>query len=171
MSVRILNTWGGYTAKDATALPGDVMQEKVFYNNDGRQVGTGKMLKKIVMPKRSGTHTGSTIWKGFRYTSDDGYRFDGGVITFNDNSLDGHYNSIDGVRHIIGVEIDGIYTMCPSIIGEYTVYAYNVPGVSGRIIPWFYHYGSSIYYAYALNDREIPSNVRNRQIIIHYMDE
>ena len=170
MSVRILNTWGGYTAKDATALPGDVMQEKVFYNNDGRQVGTGKMLKKIVMPKRSGTHTGSTIRKGFRYISEDGYRFDGGATTCANNSLDGHYNSIDGVRHIIGVEIDGIYTTCPSIIGEYTVYAYDVPGVSEPVLPWFYHYGSSIYYAYALNGEEIPSNVRNRQIIIYYMD-
>ena len=95
------------------------------------------MLKKIVMPKRSGTHTGSTIWKGFRYTSDDGYRFDGGAVTFNDNSLDGHYNSIDGVRHIIGVEIDGIYTTCPSIIGGYTVYAYDVPGVSGPLLRGF----------------------------------
>lgn len=171
MSVIIQNISGGMRIKDATATRDDVADGMIFYNNDGRQVGSGKMLKKIVMPKRSGTHTGSTIRRGFRYTSDDGYRFDGGAITFADNSLDGHYNSIDGVRHIIGVEIDGIYTTCPSIIGEYTVYAYAVPGVSGPILPWFYHYGSSIYYAYALNGREIPSNVRNRQIIIYYMDE
>lgn len=30
---------GGGKIKDATALPGDVLKEKVFYNNDGRQVG------------------------------------------------------------------------------------------------------------------------------------
>lgn len=38
---------GGGKIKDATALPSDVAKGKVFYNNDGRQVGTlvGKEVK------------------------------------------------------------------------------------------------------------------------------
>ncbi len=44
MSVRIWNT-GGYRIKDATATPDDVMQGKVFYNNDGRQVGISNSIR------------------------------------------------------------------------------------------------------------------------------
>ena len=37
--------WGGGKIKDATALPEDVREGKIFYNNNGRQAGTGKMPK------------------------------------------------------------------------------------------------------------------------------
>ena len=36
---------GGGKIKDATAVPSDVMKGKVFYNNDGRQIGSSESLK------------------------------------------------------------------------------------------------------------------------------
>ena len=45
---------GGGKIKDATALPSDVLNGKIFYNNNGRQVGTlnqiGYPLKTLVLP-------------------------------------------------------------------------------------------------------------------------
>lgn len=49
MPVLMRGGGGGKKIKDATAVPGDVAQGKVFYNNDGRQVGNGKTLKTYVI--------------------------------------------------------------------------------------------------------------------------
>lgn len=46
---------GGGKIKDATATPQDVMTGKVFYNNEGRQVGTGTVLKMIKISVPNGT--------------------------------------------------------------------------------------------------------------------
>lgn len=46
---------GGGKIKDATALPSDVAKGKVFYNNSGRQVGTGTVLKMIEISVPNGT--------------------------------------------------------------------------------------------------------------------
>ena len=35
--------------KDATAIPSDVMNGKIFYNNDGRQVGSNDNEKHILI--------------------------------------------------------------------------------------------------------------------------
>lgn len=167
MSVIIQNTsGGGIRIKDATATRDDVAEGMIFYNNDGRQVGTGKMVKKIVMPKRSGTYVSKSIRDGFIYPGN-GYSFRY-IREITNNNLKGHYNGIDGVKNIVGVEIDGQYSSCPSLPGEYTVYAYVMD--DGDQYPWFYHYGTTVYYAYIINGQEIPSNVRNRQIIIYYID-
>ncbi len=48
---------GGGKIKDATALPEDVASGKVFYNNDGRQVGNGEIIKKYTFPLARGTKT------------------------------------------------------------------------------------------------------------------
>lgn len=55
MPVLMRGGGGGKKIKDATAVPGDVAQGKVFYNNDGRQVGNGKTLKtyEITIPKNT----------------------------------------------------------------------------------------------------------------------
>lgn len=46
---------GGGKIKDATALPEDVAAGKVFYNNDGKQVGTSKILKNVTLIKGNKT--------------------------------------------------------------------------------------------------------------------
>lgn len=158
---------GGISTKDATAIPADVASGKIFYNAEGRQVGSGKMIKKIIMPKRSGSYTSGTIRDGYRYRSSDGYRF-GSFMEFDDNLIAGHYNGVNGIGHIIGVDIDGIYTTCPSVSTGCTCYTYRNGGYD---YPWFYHYGTWVYYARIINGQEIPSNVRNRQITIYYVDE
>ena len=52
MSVRILNTpGGGYSTKDADAVPGDVKEGKIFYNKEGRKIGEGKFTQeKSIIP-------------------------------------------------------------------------------------------------------------------------
>lgn len=40
---------GGKKIKDATAVPSDVAAGKVFYNNNGRQVGSGMSIKTLSM--------------------------------------------------------------------------------------------------------------------------
>lgn len=43
MPVLMRGGGGGKKIKDATAVPGDVAQGEVFYNNDGRQVGSAEL--------------------------------------------------------------------------------------------------------------------------------
>lgn len=40
MSIRIFGSGGGVVITDATASPSNVLSGKIFYNNDGKQVGT-----------------------------------------------------------------------------------------------------------------------------------
>ena len=40
MSIRIFGSGGGGLITDATAEPDDAINGKIFYNNDGRQIGT-----------------------------------------------------------------------------------------------------------------------------------
>lgn len=49
MPVLMRGGGGGKKIKDATAVPSDVAKGKVFYNNNGRQVGDGKTLKTYVI--------------------------------------------------------------------------------------------------------------------------
>lgn len=72
---------------------------------------------------------------------------------------------INGIRHIVGIEIDGHYSLCPSMLSGYTSYVYYYKGYDK---PWFFHRNGSVYLA---NDDDIPSSVKNRQIIIHYTDK
>lgn len=156
---------GGIRIKDATANPGDVAEGMIFYNNTGRQVGTGEMVKKILMPKQSGSFTEySGVKEGYRYSSTDGYTFSA-FQHFANNYIKGYYNVISGIRHIIGIEIDGRYSLCPSMLSGYTSYVYYE---SGYDRPWFYHYYNSVY---LVNNNNIPSSVKDRQIIIHYTDK
>ena len=58
MPVLMRGGGGGKKIKDATAVPSDVASGKVFYNNGGRQIGTGELvpLKKIVNIKIPPVH-------------------------------------------------------------------------------------------------------------------
>ena len=46
---------GGGKIKDATALPSDVAKGKIFYNNEGKQEGTGTVLKMLKISVPNGT--------------------------------------------------------------------------------------------------------------------
>ena len=89
MSIIIRNTWGGYRTKDATALPDNVEDGKVFYNADGRQVGTGVFKKvKSVIAINNGTYPIAGNYP-FRFL----YKEDGGIdsaysdVDFKDKSV------------------------------------------------------------------------------------
>lgn len=64
---------GGGKIKDATALPSDVAKGKIFYNNQGRQVGTAETLKSQVVNMATGSLTmgilagGSTVIKYYKW--------------------------------------------------------------------------------------------------------
>lgn len=114
---------GGILIKDATATPDDVASGMIFYNNDGRQVGIGKMVKKILFPQDLSTPSESSdTISGYTYSSSDGYTF--GLYDVDTGAFwKGYYCKISGIEHIIGVEIDGHYSFCPSASNSiYTIY-------------------------------------------------
>ncbi len=55
---------GGGKIKDATALPEDVASGKVFYNNDGRQVGSGNAVKSFMFYPSKNTSTPQILLDG-----------------------------------------------------------------------------------------------------------
>ena len=116
MSVRVWNTGGGYRIKDATAAPDDVMQGKVFYNNDGRQIGNGTFLREksiVLLPEMAGS--GSNI--GNRVGTQISYNHYGHgtnaflLESFETNSYAVIGNKIESDIHIVsGVVVNGIRT-------------------------------------------------------------
>lgn len=49
MPVLMRGGGGGKKIKDATAVPSDVANGKIFYNNDGRQIGSGESFKSVTL--------------------------------------------------------------------------------------------------------------------------
>lgn len=116
MSVRVWNTGGGYRIKDATATPDDVMKGKVFYNNDGRQVGSGVFLreKSIVLLSEmagSGSNIGNRVGARISYNEfgygENAFRLEG----FETDNYSVKGNKIESDIHIVsGVVVNGIKT-------------------------------------------------------------
>lgn len=107
---------GGYRIKDATAAPDDVMQGKVFYNNDGRQVGSGVFLREksiVLLPEMAGS--GSNIGNRFgTLISYNKYGYGTNAFTlegFETNSYAVKGNKIESDIHIVsGIVVNGIKT-------------------------------------------------------------
>lgn len=74
MSIIIQNTGGGYRTKDATALPENVENGKVFYNAAGRQVGTGvfKKEKSVIAINNGSYKVGTNYGTKANYSEEDG---------------------------------------------------------------------------------------------------
>lgn len=118
MPVRIFGGGGGRIIKDATALPGDVRNGKVFYNNSGRQEGIWNPveLKSILLPP------GKANIDSERVTLKLGSRWDANIETmnFNFNYFDTNsyyyyyvYKSVIKYDVIAGVKINGkMYYTC-----------------------------------------------------------
>lgn len=159
---------GGISTKDATAIPADVASGKIFYNAEGRQVGSGKMVKKILFPQiTTGGPNSSGSIEGYVYSSRDGYTFS----LYDPDSYaywKDYYTKIDGVGHIIGIEIDGNYSFCPSVSKGYTIY--TIRNERNTLDEWFYHYNGSVYLIRNPYGDKL-SAYRNRQIIIYYTDK
>ena len=63
MAIWLPQMGGGKKIKDATALPEDVANGKIFYNNKGRQTGSGKIIqeKSIVITKTNSSYDSITV--------------------------------------------------------------------------------------------------------------
>lgn len=103
---------GGGKIKDATALPSDVAKGKVFYNNEGRQVGTNTPFKVY-----------ETFFDCSRFTTSNAQSFSVNFyrsrtwVTVNERKIEGansgdfseyHEKIILGATRIIGMQIDGV---------------------------------------------------------------
>ena len=65
---------GGIRIKDATANPGDVATGMIFYNNDGRQIGSGSFIKeKSVVAINNGLYNIYSLYSyGINYDENTG---------------------------------------------------------------------------------------------------
>lgn len=107
---------GGIRIKDATATPDDVMQGKVFYNNVGRQVGSGVFLREksiTLLPEMagSGSNIGNRVGTQISYNQY-GYGTNAFLLEgFETNSYDVKGNKIESDIHIVsGINVNGIKT-------------------------------------------------------------
>lgn len=134
---------GGKRIKDATALPSDVDKGKVFYNNAGRQVGTGNIskIKSIMFPERSERDPIGQIgetWRGgesYRYYHQDEH--DGMFINnYNDCGWGNPEYSEEiqlGIKYIVGVRL--LNSFLPIALSSKEI-------LQGGIYPWMYDTGS-----------------------------
>lgn len=162
MSVRILNTWGGYTAKDATAEASDVLSGKVFYNSRGKQTGSyipsAKMIKTIILPSPSGAVTEDyTLNDPSSYEIYNQYRVEPRDIWA--RTYPKYCQVIEGIDRIIAMSINGNYHYCPSVpMSSATTYNYD-----DEIC--FYHRNKCIYIGAENNF------LNENQVMLYYMDE
>ena len=116
---------GGKKIKDATAMPSDVASGKVFYNNDGRQVGTNQFQVKIyTIPAQTvdsnqfeiSGKNGLLKYSLGSFTPSGSYYNSSGTVRFN-------YKKVFtiGYKSIVGISYNGTfypfaYTNAPSLV-------------------------------------------------------
>ncbi len=111
---------GGISTKDATALPSDVAAEKVFYNADGRQVGTYQKppfeMKSMVLPtKIEGTNKQEQAYAYVEYGYGD-YGPDWYVQIKEYLTYVNYRKTVEGINGILGLQVnDGNFQFLPSV--------------------------------------------------------
>lgn len=105
---------GGISTKDATAIPSDVAEGKIFYNADGRQVGNFQKppfkVKSIVLPSGSDGENKITLWYSrMEYEKEYGADKWEAKASYSDYSGSGltYYYSLEGINAILGIKING----------------------------------------------------------------
>lgn len=132
----LITRTGGMTKKikDATAVPSDVLSGKVFYNNQGRQVGSAPPqiiddLRTKVIDLTNRSTTTKKFTSGFRVD------YSSGHISGWDYSYSGTLYRVNGVnlsdvKRIIGFKLDGSmyipYSQIPQANGGYMTHT-NAP--------------------------------------------
>ena len=128
---------GGGKIKDATALPSDVAKGKVFYNNQGRQVGTGDVFPYMVInfAKNTVTEKISNVKLGTTYVS--------GITDFVYNSPNKQISP--GNNTVIAVsnsETRSTY----GVFAETNVDIRNVRDITLKIGSYVYHINFYLYF-------------------------
>lgn len=140
---------GGGKIKDATALPEDVRKGKVFYNNQGRQIGVrdSKDLYYVQMQaEKNTTNNGSVSMEIYTLATITVYlsnhRFDYTIEEFNRSYSFNYYSKdiIPNVKKAVAIEIDGKYL--PLLDYQY------IDGSLKNTIMWIQISGSNGGYSY-----------------------
>lgn len=107
---------GGGKIKDATALPSDVAKGKVFYNNDGKQIGTNEPLKAykyVIDTSKYPNKIDTSVYKNFAlsilYISDNSAR------SAQHNEFNNSYTISVGISKILSITVNGVkFDVCGS---------------------------------------------------------
>lgn len=167
---------GGKRIKDATALPNDVMKGKIFYNNDGRQVGTGEMIrvKSVILPEIENNKIDTGVdeyirWRNYIDEERTDY-FEGTSVSSSDSLK---YNRIVEMKigTLFGMELEGRYYRINASFE--TIFGVR-EGIEWAEIG-IYEIGSNrVYYAFLLNRNE-PNKIyvtsKSKSIEFFYSEE
>lgn len=118
---------GGISTKDATALPSDVAKDKIFYNANGRQIGSYNKppmeIKSIILPEtKDGNYDSGEAVQCVRYEIEES-SYNTELIRNNYTSYY-YYSIIQGITNVIAVQInDNPILYCGTVAYESSVIA------------------------------------------------
>lgn len=161
MGVAIHGELGNPPITDATAVSEDVISGKIFYNNNGRNLGTSSAVKvntfEFSFPSNKGYYRSKEFNYGLAMMYDDSYMLvsigkytsvtSSGVESFDMRWYENHVINIPTMQRILSIEFDGIRLF--TIPAETTINP-NTPSLfaserKGTWDAWFNIYQQKIY--------------------------